>query len=74
MIGWANVKDTRLARKMFPDFKESEKDGYIMIPEPIDLTNTTFAERVHIAEQLLHYGLIKTKEEYFKIIDNIQQK
>ena len=74
MMGWEKVKDTRLARKMFPNFKDSETDGYIMIPEPIDLSNTTFAERAHIAEQLLQYGLIKTKEEYMKIIDNIKQK
>lgn len=72
MTGWKKVRDTRLARKMFPDFKESETDGYIMIPEPIDLSGTTFSERAQIAEQLLQYGLIKTKEEYMKIIDNIK--
>lgn len=70
MTGWKKVKDTRLARKMFPDFKEKE-DGFILIPEPINLSGTTFAGRIQIANQLLQYGLIKTKEEYLKIIDNL---
>jgi len=73
MVGWKKVKDTRLARKMYPDFKEKE-DGVILIPEPIDLSGTSFAERYQIVDQLLQFGLIKTIEEYLKIIDNIKQK
>jgi hypothetical protein len=73
MIGWKKVKDTELARFMYPEYKEKE-DGYILVPEPINLDDTTFAERIQIADRLLQYCCIKSKEEYLKIIDNIGLK
>ena len=34
MVGWKKVKDTELARFMYPEYKEKE-DGYILVPESI---------------------------------------
>jgi hypothetical protein len=73
MIGWKKVKDTELARFMYPEYKEIE-NGYILIPEPINLDGTTFTERIQIAEKLLQYGCIKSKEENLKIIDSLNVK
>ncbi len=72
MVVWKKVKDTRLARKMYPDFEEKE-DGFILIPEPLCLDASTFGKRIHIANTMLQMGLITT-EEYMKMIDDFKQK
>lgn len=71
MIGWTKVKDTRLARKMYPEHREHEEIGYILIPEVINISKKSSAARVEIAKQLLNYNIID-RRGFLRLIYNIK--